>query len=102
MDELEFCTDLEELTAREQVEHMKATQEMHRLMEQRLETIVSEEHRRRDVALELCEEVLARAAGGAVPAGALGVGLGVGRGVGFGVGRGVGLGVGREIGRAHV
>jgi diadenosine tetraphosphate (Ap4A) HIT family hydrolase len=34
MDELEFCTDLEELTAREQVEHMKATQEMHRLMEQ--------------------------------------------------------------------
>ena len=34
MDELEFCTDLEELTAREQVEHMKTTQEMHRLMEQ--------------------------------------------------------------------
>ena len=33
MDELEFCTDLEELTAREQVEHMKATQEMHRLIE---------------------------------------------------------------------
>ena len=34
MDELEFCTDLDELTAREQVAHLKTTRAMHRLMEQ--------------------------------------------------------------------
>jgi len=45
MDELEFCTDLEELTAREQVAHLKTTRAMHRLMEQQFILDLEEERR---------------------------------------------------------
>ena len=45
MDELEFCTDLDELTAREQVAHLKTTRAMHRLMEQQFILDLEEERR---------------------------------------------------------